>query len=115
LCEGKIYVLFMFSYKKRRENRQHPITLSQKSVGIDIDYYQQAIDDPEVTEERKRELIEIIGAIATNFIDLGFGIHPVQLAQKDGSKNKLKQLSETETPPLQPQFEKENSPERSDV
>jgi len=59
-------------------------TLTTKpSVGIDVDYYQGIIDDPEVSEIRKRELIEIIGAILINFIDIGFGVHPVQLASQE--------------------------------
>ena len=52
------------------------------SVGIDVEYYQGIIDDPGVPESRKRELIEIIGAIVLQFIDLGFGVHPVQLGRK---------------------------------
>lgn len=53
------------------------------SVGIDVDYYQEIIDDPEVSPARKRELIEIIVTIARNFVDLGFGVHPVQLATRE--------------------------------
>lgn len=56
---------------------------SRQSVGIDVDYYQSIIDDPDVSEARKRQLIEIIGNIVMSFIDLGFGIHPVQLAQNE--------------------------------
>lgn len=93
------------------EKQTQPITLNRQSVGIDIDYYQEIIDDPEVSDVRKRELIEIIGAIVINFIDMGFGVHPVQLAQKDG----LIQLDEKDTPSLQLQFEKEKHSERGDV
>lgn len=56
------------------------------SVGIDVDYYQGLIDDPDIPEARKRELIEIIGSIVMSFIDLGFGVHPVQLALQEGDK-----------------------------
>ncbi len=107
--------------RRNKENTTDELTKSIKldrpSVGIDVDYYQAAIDDPEVSDERKRELIEIIGAIVINFIDIGFGVHPVQLAQKDngGLQQEFTQLSEQETPPLQYDFEKENTSERSDV
>ncbi|MGJ8530567.1 MAG: hypothetical protein ACSHYC_00185 [Alphaproteobacteria bacterium] len=68
---------------------ENPITRLPQNEGntpafaIDVDYYQQVIDDPNVSEARKRELIEIIGNIVMSFIDLGFGIHPVQLAQNE--------------------------------
>lgn len=73
------------------KDKQHdnPITLMPQNEGstpaftIDVDYYQRVIDDPDVSEERKRELIKIIGNIVMSFIDLGFGIHPVQLAQDE--------------------------------
>lgn len=107
------------------DNQYSKLSLSRPSVGIDVDYYQSAIDDPDVSEERKRELIEIIGAIVVNFIDMGFGVHPVQLAQKekqadvntdtDSVIGRLIELSETETPSLQPNFEQKATSERSDV
>ncbi len=93
--------------------------LHRPSVGIDVDYYQSVIDDPEVCEDRKRDLIELIGTIVLNFIDIGFGVHPVQLAMRQSGKlaqdNKRVQLDERETPPLQIEFEKENHPERDDL
>ena len=61
-----------------------------RKLTIDVDYHQSIIDDPEVSEARKRELIEIIGAIVLSFIDIGFGVHPVQLARAE--KEERKQL-----------------------
>jgi len=89
--------------------------LDRPSLSVDVDYYQAVIDDPEVSDARKRELIEIIGAIVVNFIDIGFGVHPVQLAHKEGQQQELAQLDEKQTPPLQHEFKKENASERSDV
>lgn len=75
---------------------------TKPSLGVDVDYYQSIIDDPDVSESRKRELIEIVGAIIMNFIDIGFGVHPIQLASLDKHQ--------------QPKHsEKENLLERSDV
>lgn len=51
-----------------------------RSVGIDVEYYASIIDDPEVSEERKREIIEMLSMIIVQFIDIGFGVHPVQSA-----------------------------------
>lgn len=91
------------------KDTQHdnPIALLPQNEGnapaftIDVDYYQSVIDDPEVSEARKRELIEIIGNIVMSFIDLGFGIHPVQLAQNEKSRTQ--------------QREKEHRSERQDA
>lgn len=69
-------------------------TLSKPTLSVDVDYYQNIIDDPEVSEERKRELIEIVGAIVMNFIDIGFGVHPVQLAQDEQQKSTKEKASE---------------------
>lgn len=68
------------------------------NLTIDVDYYQAVIDDPDVSEDRKRELIEIIGNIVIQFIDLGFGVHAVQLVQDEKAKShKLAQHFKTET------------------
>lgn len=87
------------------------IRLDRSSIGIDLDYYQAAIDDPEVSDAKKLELIEIIGALVINFIDIGFGVHPVQLAQKQ----ELRRLNVKQTPSLQHEFKQENHPKRSDA
>lgn len=94
------------NHNKDTQN-DNPIALLPQNEGktpaftIDVDYYQGVIDDPDVSEARKRELIEIIGNIVMSFIDLGFGIHPVQLAQNE--KHRPQQL------------EKEPRLERQDV
>lgn len=75
------------------------------SIGVDVDYYQGIIDDPEVSEDRKRELIEVIGGMLVQFIDLGFGVHPVQLAKAE----------KPERHQCQNQTEKEQKIERSNV
>ena len=74
----------------RNDEHEIPITdilnrrpAARPHVEIDVDYYQSVIDDPSVSEARKRELIAIIGRIVVQFIDIGFDVHPVQLAQAD--------------------------------
>jgi len=73
------------------------------SIGIDVDYYQAIIDDPEVSEDRKREFIAMIGSIVMDFIDIGFGVHPVQQATGDRQEPNPKPTK------------KETLPERSDA
>ena len=53
---------------------------------IDVDFYDGIIEDPEVTPEYKRQLIEIVGKIVIEFIDIGFGVHPVQQAKDSAAQ-----------------------------
>ncbi len=67
---------------------------AKPTLSVDVDYYQDIIDDPDVSEERKRELIEIVGNIVMQFIDLGFGVHAVQLAQDEQQQSAKEKLLE---------------------
>jgi hypothetical protein len=50
---------------------ERPLTLT-----IDYEYYQTFLDDMDVPDEQKRELIQVIFSIVVQFVDLGFGISP---------------------------------------
>lgn len=72
--------------RERDEPKNQPLPKDGPSLEVDVDYYQAIIDDPEISDARKRELIAIIGRIVLQFIDLGFGVHPVQAAKADKRK-----------------------------
>jgi len=97
--------------KNTTDELTQAIRLDRPSIGIDVDYYQTVIDDPDISDAKKLELIEIIGALVINFIDIGFGVHPVQLAQNQ----ELRHLDEKQTPSLQYDFEEKTASERGDV
>ncbi|MEM7619880.1 MAG: hypothetical protein AAF228_05375 [Pseudomonadota bacterium] len=46
------------------------------------------MDDTDISDEKKRELIETLWNIIISFVDLGFGIHPLQQANADSRVNK---------------------------
>lgn len=50
------------------------------TLTIDWDAYLPFFEDAEISEQQKRELIEALWSIVVSFVDLGFGIHPVQQA-----------------------------------
>lgn len=50
------------------------------SLTIDWDAYLPFFEDEDISEEHKREMIEALWSIMVSFVDLGFGIHPVQQA-----------------------------------
>ena len=54
------------------------LTASRPVVEIDFAKYEAYLDDPALSEKQKRELIEALWAIMLAFVDLGFGVHPVQ-------------------------------------
>lgn len=54
--------------------------VSFTSIKIDADRFEPYLNHPELSETERKELLEAVFAIVTGFIDLGFGIHPVQQA-----------------------------------
>ena len=48
------------------------------SLTIDWDAYQPFFEDEDISEAEKHELIEALWSIVVSFVDLGFGIHPLQ-------------------------------------
>ena len=50
------------------------------TLTIDWDAYLPFFEDENISEEEKHELIEALWSIVVSFVDLGFGVHPVQQA-----------------------------------
>lgn len=50
------------------------------SVAIDVERYQAYLDDPNLSPEHRKEILEALWAIMTAFVQLGFGVHPAQQA-----------------------------------
>lgn len=47
---------------------------------IDLDHYQGFLADSSLTPEQKAEIIGALWTIISVFVELGFGVHPVQQA-----------------------------------
>lgn len=61
----------------------HSCTIENtKNLEFDWKLYEKYLDDPDLTDEEKERIIETLWSIIINFIDLGFGIHPVQQVDK---------------------------------
>ncbi len=58
---------------------------ADKSPALTIDYalYEQYLDASDLSEAQKREFIETLWNIIVSFVDLGFGVHPLQQAASD--------------------------------
>ena len=60
--------------------RPKDATASTPTLSIDWDAYLPLFEDEDIPEEQKRALIETLWSIMVAFVDLGFGIHPLNAA-----------------------------------
>lgn len=51
-------------------------------IRIDFDYYLGFLEDSELTDHQKRELVRELFGIVNGFVALGFNVHPLQQAQQ---------------------------------
>lgn len=47
-------------------------------VTVDIEKYQSYLDDPSLSVEQKEEFLQALWSIIVTFVELGFGVHPLQ-------------------------------------
>jgi len=47
-------------------------------VGVDVEKYKAFLDDPALTEVQKEEFLQALWSIIVSFVELGFGVHPLQ-------------------------------------
>lgn len=59
-------------------------------IEVDFERYAHFLDDSDLTEEQKRQLLQAAWEIVVGFVDLGFGVDAVQAAcgQKSDNSNK---------------------------
>ncbi len=57
------------------------------TLTLDVAFYESYLEDGDLSEEQKRELLEALWSIIVSFVDLGFGIHPLQQTNDDGGQN----------------------------
>ena len=63
------------------------------ALTIDFELYAHHLENSDLTEDQKQEFLATLWSIVVTFVDLGFGIHPVQLAAKDGRSENTSDLS----------------------
>ena len=57
--------------------------VSRPTLSIDWDLYLEHLEESDLSDEQKREFIETLWSVVISFVDLGFGIHPLQQASSD--------------------------------
>lgn len=64
----------------------HPSNTNEDKVAarpalqIDWEFYARFLEESDVSESEKQELLEALWSVVCTFVDLGFGIEPVQQA-----------------------------------
>lgn len=54
-----------------------------KNVEIDLEFYQKYLDDKNISEAKKKELIVTVWSIIQSFVKIGYYVHPVQQSHKN--------------------------------
>lgn len=49
-----------------------------KTLTIDYELYAQYLESTDLSDDQKREFLDTLWNIIVNFVDLGFGVHPLQ-------------------------------------
>lgn len=75
------------------------------SVGFDYSRYEHLLEDSNLNHDEKQEVLHALWSIISNFIQLGFGVHPVQQAMDAkgsfaGPCGKLNSSGDSESPDL---------------
>ncbi len=58
------------------------------TLSVDWKLYEEYLQDSDLSDDQKRELIETIWYIVMTFVDLGFGLDPVQQVHSSGKDRK---------------------------
>lgn len=51
---------------------------ARRILEVDLEKYQAYLDDAALSDEHKQEFLEALWSIVVSFVDLGFGVHPMQ-------------------------------------
>lgn len=61
-------------------------------IEVDIEKYKALLDDATLSEAEKEAFLQALWSIVVAFVDLGFGVHPLQEVVEDGQPSaELKQ------------------------
>ncbi|MEM6410183.1 MAG: hypothetical protein AAF683_01450 [Pseudomonadota bacterium] len=50
----------------------------RKVLEVDVARFQHALDSADMTDDEKAKYLQLVWSIVLQFVDLGYGIHPVQ-------------------------------------
>ena len=51
---------------------------ARRVLTVDVKKYEALLDDPSLSEAQKEEFLRAIWSVVVTFVELGFGVHPLQ-------------------------------------
>lgn len=65
--------------KSERGDVLDNVTVTPKpTLTVDVERYQAFLDGSDMTEAQKEEFLQALWSIIVSFVELGFGVHPLQ-------------------------------------
>ena len=84
------------------------IPASRPVITLDVSLYEAYLAESGMSDNQKHEFLEALWSIIVGFVDLGFGIHPVQQALEAGSREPAPESDELDAALATP-FQKEEN------
>lgn len=53
---------------------------ARPTLTVDVRKYEAMLDDPSLSQQQKEEFLRALWSIVVSFVELGFGVHPLQEA-----------------------------------
>ena len=75
-----------FNKPKDNASFDNGTTHAKPTVTVDVEKYQAFLDGADMTEEEKEEFLQALWSIIVSFVELGFGVHPVQAAGEQATE-----------------------------
>ncbi|MEE1655682.1 hypothetical protein VB618_05695 [Microvirga sp. CF3062] len=51
---------------------------ARRVLAVDVKKYEALLDDPNLSEAQKEEFLRALWSVVVTFVELGFGVHPLQ-------------------------------------
>jgi len=67
-----------FNTSERGNALTNTASPSPPILTVDVEKYQAYLDGADMTEAQKEEFLQALWSIIVSFVDLGFGVHPLQ-------------------------------------
>lgn len=71
------------------------MTKTRPTLHIDVHQYQHYLDDADISDKDKKELLELLWDIICEFVQLSFNVHPLQQAQENCGQSHKEVLQTT--------------------
>ena len=76
--------------KPTAHEREPTLTPKPLAVTLDLETYRAQLEDWDASDDQKTEFIKTMWELLLSFAQIGFEIHPAQIAQKTGRKKPSK-------------------------